>query len=467
MQHIRNLVIFVLITFFTYTTFAQNVTIKGEAINAVGKKIRLIKYSDHITETEEQLASDVIAKDKSFKLECDVKETILAFLYIDYYGAEIYLEPGATYEIKISEIDFYSQKMNTSFFEKKNLIYDFIEQDTTELNVMIWKLNYLAKVFVSENLREIAYNKNSSKIDSFKLMLKNSYGDIDNRFFNNSMKYKIAQIENTVRRWRKEIFYEDYFYNKPILYENPEYMICFNQFFNRYIIANSGYISRDDLVKTVNEQVSYKALIDSIGKDSILRNQAIRELVLLRNVKSFYYEPDFNKESVLEILRQMIQQSKFKEHKIIANNLIKKLTKLYPGTSAPNFSLKNQKGKAIKLASFKGKYICLFFFSLKSTACLAEMPIVERIDDENDDIIEFICITTDNQYDINSFLKKSGYKWTFLQFADDFEIFNNYDIQTVPFFILIDPDRKIVKYDAIRPSQGFENWFINLFRARE
>lgn len=465
MQHIRNLIIFVFISIFSYTNIAQNVTIKGEAINAVGKKIRLIKYSDQITMTEIVLASDIIKKDKSFKLECETKETIQALIFIDYFGAIIYLEPGATYEIKIDELDFYKPLKNNTFFYYRNLVYDFKESDSTELNQMIWKLDYLNDVFLAKNLKEIARNKNTSKIDSFKLVLDNEFPNVENTFFKTSMKYKLAQIDNVGRLWRNEIYFKYYFYNSPIYYENPEYMVFFNTFFDKYITAKSKNIYRKDLLNTVNEQVSYTALMDSLGKDTILRNQKLRELVLIKNMKDIYYDSEFDKPNVLEVIRQAAEKTKFKEHRIIANNLIKSLSKLKPGTAAPDFNLINHKGKNISLKSFEKKYICLFFFSLECTACMAEMPMIKRIYDENDDIIEFVCITPDNQYDLNSFIKSSGYNWTFLQFADNFQIFQDYEIRTLPFFILIDRDRNIVKYDSMRPSQGFENWFVNLYKS--
>lgn len=467
MQHIRNLIIYIFISFFTYGSIAQNVTIKGEAINAVGKKIRLIKYSDLITMEEEEIVTDIIEKDKSFILKCDVKETIQAFLLIDYYGAEIYLEPNSYYEIKIEELDFYEPIKRNNFFYNRTLIYDFKEKDSTELNRMLWKLEYLNENFIAKNIKEIALKKNSAIIDSFRILINNEFADVENEFFKTSLKYKIAQLDNIGRLWRKESFFKYYFYNTTISYENPEYMIFFNQFFDKYIISTSKKIYRNDLLITVNDQVNYAALMDTLGKDTLLRNQALRELVLIKNMKDLYYDSDFNKQSVLEILYQSIQKTKFKEHKIIANNLIKSLTRLNPGYSAPDFSLMNHKGKNISLKSFDKKYICLFFFSLECMPCMAEMPMIERIYDENDDIIEFVCISIDNQYDLNSFIKNSTYKWTFLQFADNFKIFQDYDIKAMPFFILIDTDRNIVKYDAIRPSQGFENWFVNLYRARK
>jgi len=38
------------------------------------------------------------------------------------------------------------------------------------------------------------------------------------------------------------------------------------------------------LISNIEWQVNYKALLDSLGKDTLLKNEVIRELVLLENI---------------------------------------------------------------------------------------------------------------------------------------------------------------------------------------
>ncbi|PLX92770.1 MAG: thioredoxin, partial [Desulfuromonas sp.] len=49
------------------------------------------------------------------------------------------------------------------------------------------------------------------------------------------------------------------------------------------------------------------------------------------------------------------------------------------GQSAPDFTLKNLKGKDVKLSSYKGKVVFLNFWASWCPPCRAEMPSMERL----------------------------------------------------------------------------------------
>lgn len=68
----------------------------------MGKEIRIITYSDYICFLEKTIASDTIDEKGNFNLKFLNPSTIYAFVYIDFYKSDIYLEPGKKYNIKIN-----------------------------------------------------------------------------------------------------------------------------------------------------------------------------------------------------------------------------------------------------------------------------------------------------------------------------------------------------------------------------
>jgi len=77
------------------------------------------------------------------------------------------------------------------------------------------------------------------------------------------------------------------------------------------------------LISNIEWQVNYKALLDSLGKDTLLKNEVIRELVLLENIVDWSNMKLFTLDSLKTLLTQFYNNTKFNEHKIIIKILIK------------------------------------------------------------------------------------------------------------------------------------------------
>ncbi len=68
-------------------------------------------------------------------------------------------------------------------------------------------------------------------------------------------------------------------------------MDFFNQFFDHYLTAGNKFVSEKDLEKGINELVSLPALLDSLGKDTLLLSESLRELVLLKVYRNYIILP--------------------------------------------------------------------------------------------------------------------------------------------------------------------------------
>ena len=100
-------------------------------------------------------------------------------------------------------------------------------------------------------------------------------------------------------------------------------LICsFLTIFQRYIQSPNSKIPKERLYELINERFDYFELEDFLGKDPILVNEQIRELVLLKNLAELYKTQHFNKSNILKYIYHIEQNSKFPEHKIIAKNMI-------------------------------------------------------------------------------------------------------------------------------------------------
>ena len=130
----------------------------------------------------------------------------------------------------------------------------------------------------------------------------------------------------------------------------------------------------------------------------------------------------------------------------------------YQGNAAPDFKYENHKGGKTKLSDFSGKYVYIDTWATWCGPCRAEIPSLQKIEAQyQGKNIEFVSISIDEM--------KNHDKWK--KFVDDkklggVQLMADKDwksdfvmalgIRSIPRFILIAPDGKVIDADAKRPS---------------
>lgn len=127
-------------------------------------------------------------------------------------------------------------------------------------------------------------------------------------------------------------------------------------------------------------------------------------------------------------------------------------------TMSPSFDYENHKGGKTKLEDFKGKYVYIDVWATWCGPCRAEIPSLKKVEEKyHGKNIEFVSISVD--------VDKDHDKWkTFVDekqlggiqlFADknwNSDFMKSFGVTSIPRFILIDPNGKVLKSDATRPS---------------
>jgi len=140
----------------------------------------------------------------------------------------------------------------------------------------------------------------------------------------------------------------------------------------------------------------------------------------------------------------------------------------FVGKPSPEFNnYENYKGGTTSLKDLKGKYVYIDVWATWCGPCKVEIPALKNIEQEyHDKNIEFVSISVDNGrgYQNNSLeASKAGWKKMIADkdmggvqlFADkawQSDFIKDYQINSIPRFILIDPEGKTVDANAPRPS---------------
>lgn len=288
-----------------------------------------------------------------------------------------------------------------------------------------------------------------------------TFAGYDNPFFRTYIRYRMASLEYQSRTKNKTTIAAEYLTGRP-LYHHNEMMSFFNLYFDKYVISESKFITREDLQSTINYQVSYEALLDTLGKDTILVNEAMRELVMLKTLKSMYYDYDYGQKQVLYIIKNIAGKSKVAENRKIALNILDKFEKLQPGTKAPNIIIDEKN----LLASTEKPYILINFFQTWNGACQAEMLLLKELNVDYLDSLSVINISTDASKE-DYFTWNEGFEspdnWQSAWFDEDYSLLSEYRVKSYPLFVLIDSNGNIVRWNIPRPSEGMNLYFQRFF----
>ncbi len=450
----------------TSNLVASTTVIKGNSKLFKGNEISFYTYSDYITNQKVKIGYTDIDQNGAYIFEFDAINIKKIYLKIEDKTSWIFVKPGEVYNINIS----YSDELNKSRIYDKELSVIFNFPVPTELNQQVKKFNKQFDDFISENV--VLFKKRDRSIEpklkSFKIKLLKEVESIDSDFIKNHITYSIASTENSLdvsydinqngknSLNTKANIYLEYLDKKPVLYHSPEYAAFFQSFFKSELKKLTLQLPGTDINAAINDNKSYLGLSKALTKYPFLQNDEFKNLFMLNGLLEISHDKYFTQKNIISILIEIKDNSKYPEQKIIAQNIIEKITekKFGTGSVAPDFKLKNKDGELISLNSFKGKPIYINFWTTWSIPSQKEMKILETLHKEYKNKIEFISICADNDYKkMTSFLQKnSTYNWTFLHLGNDKKLLEQYNIVTYPIYILIDDDLKILKAPAPRPG---------------
>jgi len=462
-----NLTLIISFLFFTTNLLASTTVVKGNASQFKGKELILYTYSDYISTKKQEIGFITIKQNGTYNFEFDATEIKKVFLKIEDKTTSFFIKPGEVYNLNLT----YSNELNKSRVYDKQLSLNFSFPVPTELNQQVGKFNRNFDDFIADN-RVLFEKRNHSietKLKAFQLKMLKEVNSSNATFITAYINYSIASAQNSLDVSYKKTdikkgnnikanLYLEYLDKKTVLYFNPEYISFFKTFFRGEFKNLSLKVEGFDISKAINDKASYTELSKALSTEKypFLFNDEFRDLFMLNGLLEGSRGKYFTKKNIISILNQVKASSKHPEHKLIAANIIERITKkkFGIGSTAPTFELRNKDNESISLNSFKGKPVYINFWTNWSIPSQKEMKIMQLLYKKYKGKIEFISICADNDFSkMTNFLSKNdSYNWTFLHVGNDRKILSNYSVATYPTYILINKNLKVVKFPAGRPG---------------
>lgn len=243
---------------------------------------------------------------------------------------------------------------------------------------------------------------------------------------------------------------------------------------NRELLAQRGQLLVNLGMKSQSDTIGSKSMTrhDEIAKLQLLNHELISQaeefirknpskfssLILINN---FFMNSDNPQalERVLGYLQGDVAGSQFAARLI---SYSEKINRSAEGARIPYFMLKDKEGKNIYSHEFNGKYLLLSFVS---TAGIESRETIDLLKDAyqevNRDSVEFLTVYIDSDIYPVEYVENDSIPWIVVPEKRSWgsDIVDAYNVQYIPFNILIAPDGNIKVRNI--PAQGVANAIRN------
>lgn len=447
--------ILIILLFCSLNLFSQNISIKGkiesQRSKVKGQKslVRLMTYNDMLTCEQAVVYETSCDAEGNFVIKTDIDEITPAQIAVGLERVDLILKPNSEYEVVIT---IPQQDENSSYFERQSPTLKMIRVNDDELYYQYYKVETLVDDFVLENFNQLYKRRQKSLLDSLEVLINKELGAIKSDFVNDYLRYRRANIQMVLDGDDAKNVKDKYFDAQEILYHQPAYMSLFNEIFSDYLVSRQ-FAPSDVLLNIRHGYDRFMTYLKS--KDVFLaENKALAELVVAWNLKRMFYEYPEERKYILDCLRAVGANTKEKENRGVVEDIIKQLERLSFNTEAPQFSLRDAEGEVVNLSDYKDDFVVLQFAGEVSPMTDFQFQQLNNISQYWPDNVKIITIVDDENFsDFKQMIDENAYDWQLLNLGDDILLLEEYQIRTLPDYIVIIPGNKIGMAPASTPDQ--------------
>jgi thiol-disulfide isomerase/thioredoxin len=466
----------------------SQVNLSGVLKNHADKTMHVYANLDEFSQQRELIGTANLDDEGKFKLTINEKQTRRVFLVIGNLEAVFYPEPNRNYII-----DYFPSATEADFvrFDRTAVEVRFHDLPADDINVLIPAFNKDLYAFLDEHFYDFALDKYTGSeavkkknftgketdmargSDTTKISvqtIRDSVKFIDlvaqfvkttepkyessNPFFNNYLLYSIAELELMAGKNRKTL-YKEYFMSKPVELNHPAYMKFFNAYYDHFL-ENNRLSLQQDIMRTVNAERNPAALYKLMKGDSLYLSEFVGQLAIIKGLKDLYSNRNYSKASILITLENMNAMPDMNLYKEINNRVLNQFKRCKEGWQLENFTALDLKQEKWVWDEQAPMYTYFFFFADWSSACKKEMMMMKKWQETYGKDVRFVAVCMDDDiYKMKKYVQDNrDQDFVFIYGGTDPLLREKFDLRSVPYAVLVDPQGKYI-YDYTRkPSEG-------------
>lgn len=414
------------------------IAISGQVENHSEASIMLTLLSN------QEVVSAELDANGNFKMTAKIED---GFYFLEYgrHTTYIYLHPKDDLQIVFDAKHFDSSLV---FKGKGSARNNYLVQKS----INEAKLTEDLEAFYRVSEEQYLINIGNVKTAHLELLVKYEVEDFFKTAEEKSLEYdrllSIQNFENSYKFYLGDEISVSEDFHKPLKTLNVDDVDEYkSQPYYRYLV-NSAWGKRIEAAPDVD------------GMLAVLRKVPSQDLAITL-VNNFYSKISSNKERAkdyLDLIKRVTKHQPFidaaeKQYQEVMNS-----DGFKKGDISPNFNYENLAGEMVSLNDFKGKYIYIDVWATWCGPCIKQVPYLKKLEEiyYNKNIV-FVSISVDKEEVKPTWKqmvadKELGGVQLFADNSFDSDFMNAYAVNSIPRFILIDPEGKIIDPEAPRPS---------------
>jgi len=462
-----------LITLFIAPVFSQDsVLLEGQKDSWANQRVEVWYYHDYISEVKTEVADFIMPPSGELSIAFELNNTRQIFVEAGGLEGTLYAEPGKKYKLKLPDYKGLTKVDSLNpFYQPYRFYFGMENSNALELNHLITEYDLIYEDYLLNNFQAIKKNRRGSDVDTLISFLDSLFSKAiaANKFFDNYRTYKEARLRQISYVHDDNYIIRDYFDNEPIAYYNPSYFEIFNTLFDNYIERYSLTYDGRDLAYNIARAKSYQRAMADLKNNLALRNDTLRELVLIKGLRDALYKNTFPKSSLFQTLDSVRIQSNVRIHKEIVREIVKERKKLLKGNKPPAFSIQMGDTLNFTFPAKSDRFVLLNFINIESFSVQKVLPQINQIKDKHKDVLKVVSINVGSKYEnAEKYFRQHNYNWLLLNGNQlDEDLLDDYKIKAYPSYYLVDESGTLVLNPTPGPDSNFEWYFFKILKKRE
>lgn len=429
-------------------------TIKGTAPGFEYMEAGLAIWADPISRLPRVESSSTIDSEGNFELRIAHTDTLMGLLSLRRFAAPIYLTPGNTYHVEVTDEN---ELPLVRTWQKGELKYSISkitdprgETITNEdVNAVISEIDRAYFRFFADHAELIGTRVIPSRINAFEHDMTaplpaDSYTGL-------YVKYSAGEMRLACGLPRKAI-YDSLLKDAPIMLHHSGWFAFFTLFYENYFENFSNRFGGKEVYNHLNEGLSFSGLDSLFLKDDFAQRSDLRHTIIIHGVSRSYFNNRYDRKALLHLLHEMeLADGVDSERKAIAKRLKERLTKTGLGASYQTLGL--------DAGLEEGTPALLFISAPWSTHAAKEALALKRLVDKYGEYFNVIEIRIENS---EKDTPKTAQPWPVTAPKNIAKFMDQMGVYRIPQFAWVDETGAITANNMSAPSDRLEKVLFKL-----
>lgn len=436
---------------FHLLSFAKEVRVSGVEPTYAGKRLEMRCYTDQMVSCERLLDTCVVDSTGAFSFTFDVTTAMQAFIPSETSRGFIFLEPGSSYEVKISPYRerTLSQKLDP-YFAPTDYLLEIVGLKHGDINAQLMEFE---DAFDFYSMKHIVYGANADSLKKSVGEIREIFPDFaSKRFLQDYLDYRCMLILNMAQNVNQGPIIAEL--NKMEIDDsNPAFWDLFNTLFADFI-KQSAYDREQALTfSRIIEEGNVKMYFLTIKNRYGITNPMLRELVAIKWLYDLLNSTEYDRTKVYELLRAVGGVIQCQSNRDILTEILNGASSNLPGMEAPDFQATSVDGREVFLSEFKGRFVYLNFGNSFIDQTQKDLNVLTRFQNEyGRDLVILNVFLYDQMEQVMRLSLRFGGKMNFWVVKDSDAVKKLFGIKSIPSFFLIDKDGNFLMTKGAEPN---------------